>query len=47
MQTSEHCWKKNSGIERAQTSIVQQSLDHRSNALPSALLRRYEALDLT
>ena len=23
--TSEHCWKKNSGIERARTSIVQHS----------------------
>ena len=47
MQTSEQCWKKNSGMERARTSIVQQSLDHRSDALPSSLLRRYEVLDLT
>ena len=31
MQTSEHCWKKNSGIERPRTSIVQQSLDHRAD----------------
>ena len=34
-------------MERARTSIAQQSLDHRSDALPSALLRRYEVLDLT
>ena len=37
----------NSDMERARTSIVQQSLDHRSDALPSALLRRCKVLDLT
>ena len=42
MKTSEHCRKNKSGMERARTGIVQQSLDHRSDALPSALLRRYE-----
>ena len=47
LQTSEDCWKKNSGMERVRTSIIQQSLDHRSDALPYALLRRYEVLDLT
>ena len=44
MPTSEQCWKKKKWHTAGSN---QQSLDYRSNALPTELCRRYEVLDLT
>ena len=36
---SEHCWKKNSFVQRSRTS----NLDHRSNAIPTELCSQIQS----